>query len=161
LNFRAFLEYNPLHIPMPVGGNTVGVHNDGNRDGSIGSFLPTTWTGSEDLGVMGYGLPSVDLSTPSVSRRCRVRDVLNGPTYVYHDKRRRNDPSNKSPVKIIFDDGTFIEMPLPRFEDLWNSGTKICPSQNGKPGLLVQVTFQRNPMDRSPTASRVNSIKLL
>jgi hypothetical protein len=126
----------------------------------MGSFLSTTWTGSEDLGVMGYGLPGVDLSMPSVSKRCRVRDVLNGPLYVYDNKKRRNDPSDKAPVKILFDDGTFIQIPIARFEDLWNSGVKIRPAQTGKPGVMIQVTFQRNPADHSRMTSKVDGIRL-
>lgn len=158
MNFRAFLEeHNPLHIAAPVGGNTVGTHNDM----ATAIFQQSTATGSENLGNMGYGLPGIDISATSVPKRCRILDVLNGPIYVYHDKRRRNDLSNRSPVKIIFDDGTSIEMPVARFEDLWNSGTRLRPPRRGEPGLMVQVTFQRNPADQSPTASKVDSIRLL
>lgn len=157
MNFRTFLEYNPLHIPYPGGGNTTGKHNDG----ATAALLSSTFTGSEDFGNMGFGLPSTDLSAASVSRTCRVIDVLNGPTYVYHDKRRRNNLSNRSLVDIVFDDGTSVKMPIERFEGLWRSGTRIRPPEPGKPGLRVQVTFQRNPADESPEASKVDSIRLL
>lgn len=147
MNFRKFLEHNPLHIPMPMGGNTVGVHNDGNRDGSMGSFLPTTWTGSEDLGIMGYGLPGTDISLPTVTRDCVIIRVLNAPA---EDRpRRENDKSQKDLIRVEMQDGTNIYLPLFRYLDLMNSGRKI------KPGEKLRVTFMRNPSDTSRDASRV------
>lgn len=153
MNFRTFLEHNPLHIPMPVGGNTVGTHNDM----ATAAFAATA---SNDFGIMG-GLPDIDLSATSVARVSKVRKVLNGPSYVYDDKRRHNDLSNRSPVKIQMDDGTVIEMPIERFNDLWNSGTKIQPPSSKRPGTKLQVMFQRNPTDTSISSSKIDSIKVL
>ena len=49
MNFRQFLENNPLKIQNGFSQNTVGTHNDF----ASGTMLPSTWTGSEDLGVYG------------------------------------------------------------------------------------------------------------
>ena len=153
MNFRTFLEYNPLHIPMPVGGNTVGTHNDM----ATAAF---TSPQSNDFGIMG-GLPDINLSATSVARVSRARKVLNGPSCVYDDKRRHNDLSNRSPVKIQMDDGTIMEMPIERFNDLWNSGTKILPPSPRRPGTKLQITFQRNPSDTSISSSKIDCIRVL
>ena len=64
MNFRSFLENNPLKIQNSFSQNTVGTHNDY----ATAAFLPSTFTGSDDLGPMGYGLPDTDLRLPVVTR---------------------------------------------------------------------------------------------
>lgn len=152
MNFKSFLEYDQVRISVPSLGNTVGTHNDM----STGSYLPAAVSGSE---VPRSDWPSdrmnpTDLVIPKVERQSRVREILNAPSYVYRDKKRQNDMSNRDPVKIRLYDGTFIEMPIHRYDQMYRSGKKVLP------GCVVNVTFMRNPLDKSNSPSVVSGIEI-
>lgn len=132
LNFRDFfMESSGVRIHNQFNQNTVGTHNDT----ATSKFLPSTWTGSEDLGRFGYGLPGVDLEIPHVTRRARIREV------------RRNT----NPIVVRLMDGTTLYMSLDEFRRI-DSRTKLEPNRE------ITVTFQRREEDGSPEPSKVVSI---
>lgn len=131
LGFRQFMEQGEGRVYNAFGGNTVGTHNDS----ATGAMLPTTWTGSEDLGKFGYGLPGVDLAIPHVTRRSTIRSV----------------ERNKNPIKVQLMDGTAIYLSVDEFRRV-ESRTKLEPNRE------ITVTFQRREDDGSPEPSKVVSI---
>jgi hypothetical protein len=138
MNFRQFLEHNPLKIYFPSKGNTVGMHNDGNRDGSVGSFLPSTWTGSEDLGVYGYGMPGTDIQLPTVSVESAIRSIEG-----YDPK-----PGGKckDPIWITMMNGTRFSVPRKYFRANY---------KGIKEGDKLKIVFRRNPGYTGEEASRI------
>ena len=129
MNFRQFLENNPLHIPYPKGGNTVGTHNDGasghNNYNGGGAYLPSTSTGgSEDLGAYGYGLPSTN-----------------------------NGQKNKTDIVVKLEDGTRVEMNYPRFKNVSSLLMKKILH-----GEKVQVYFRRGELEGGSALSNIIQI---
>ena len=142
MNFRQFLEHNPLKMQASFSQNTVGTHNDT----ATASFLPSTFTGSEDLGIMGYGLPSTDLALPTVTRESEIMRVLNAPAT--KDHRRTNDKSQKDLIKVIMRDGTTIHLTFAEYKRI-NSRKPL------EPGQRLRVTFQRNPSESGKEPSKI------
>lgn len=145
MNFRQFLEHNPLKIQASFSQNTTGTHNDM----ATSAFLPSTWTGSEDLGVMGYGLPSTDLSLPTVTKESEIMTVLNAPAT--NAAKRINDKSQKDLIKIVLKDGTTIHLTYPEYK-------RISEKKKIRVGERISVTFRRNPFDRSGETSKIIAI---
>lgn len=132
MNFRQFLEHNPLKIQNSFSQNTVGTHNDT----ATAAFLPSTWTGSEDLGPFGYGLPSVDLAIPSVEKTSTIRSV----------------ERNKNPITVIMMDGTKLYLTLDEFN-------RIRSFKNLDKGEKITVSFQRSPGDQGQEPSKITGIR--
>jgi hypothetical protein len=135
-----------LKIQASFSQNTVGIHNDR----ATAAFLPSTYTGSEDLGVMGYGLPSTDLALPTVTRESEIMKVLNAPAT--KDHRRVNDKSQKDLIKIIMKDGTTIHLTFPEYK-------RISEKRPVEPGQKLRVTFQRNPSDSGNEPSKIIGVE--
>lgn len=152
MNFRSFLEYDQVRISAPSLGNTVGTHNDM----ASGTYLPAAVSGSETPRSEwpSERMSPTDLVIPKVERQSRVREILNAPSYVYRDKKRHNDMSNRDPVKIRLEDGTIIEMPVHRYDQMYRSGKRVVP------GSMIKVTFTRNPLDKSNSTSVVSGIEI-
>ncbi len=131
MNFRKFLEHNPLKIQNSFSQNTVGTHNDR----ATASFLPSTWTGSENLGPFGYGLPGIDLSIPSVEKTSVIRSI----------------EKNKNPITIMLMDGTKLYLSLDEFN-------RIKSFKNLEKGEKITVSFQRNPGDERQEPSKIIAI---
>lgn len=131
IGFRQFIEQGGIRVHNAFGGNTVGTHNDQ----ATAKMLPTTWTGSEDLGRFGYGLPGVDLEIPHVTRRSRIRSV----------------ERNKNPIKVQLMDGTTIYLSADEFRRI-DSRTKLDPERE------ITVTFQRREDDGGHEPSKVVQI---
>lgn len=131
LNFREFVESVDVKIYSSFGQNTVGTHNDA----ATATFLPSTWTGSEDLGRFGYGLPSVDLSIPSVTRKSKIRFV----------------EKNRNPIIVQLMDGTCLYMTADEFRRI-DARTKLDVDRE------ITVVFQRRGDDRGQEPSQVVSI---
>jgi len=129
--FRRFLEEYEGRIQNPFSQNTTGTHNDF----ATAKFLPTTWTGSEDLGAYSYGVPGIDLEIPGVVRKSKIRSV----------------EKSKDPIKVSLMDGTVLYMTLDEFNKV-DSRTKLSP------GREIRVTFQRREDDGSPDTSKIVSI---
>lgn len=129
--FKTFVEGGEARIHNSFSQNTVGIHNDY----ATSKFLPTTWTGSEDLGTYSYGVPGVDLEIPTVSRTSKVRSV----------EKRRN------PIRVELMDGTVLQLTLDEFNRI-DTRTKLHP------GREVTVTFQRKEDGTSPEPSKVLSV---
>lgn len=130
-SFREFIERSPEKIFNAFSQNTAGAHNDL----ATSKFLPSTWTGTEDLGDYPRGAPGVDLEVPSVTRRSRIRSVEN----------------KKDPIEVRLMDGTAIYLSLDEFNRV-NSRTKL------EVGREISVTFQRREGDGSPDPSKVVGI---
>lgn len=145
MNFRSFLEHNPLKIQNSFSQNTVGTHNDM----ATAAFLPSTFTGSEDLGVMGYGLPGTDLSLPTVTRESEILSVLNAPAT--RSRKRTNDKSQKDLIKVIMKDGTTISLTFPQY-------MRIRQKREIEPGQKLRVTFRRHPSDNGQEGSNIISV---
>lgn len=129
MNFKQFLEeHNPLKIQASFSQNTVGSHNDF----ATSTFLPSTWTGSENLGSFNHGLPSTDLNIPTVTRNSKIR---------YIEK-------NKNPIKIMLLDGTKLFLTFDEFNRI-NSYKKLDVGQE------INVTFQRQIGDKSLEPSKI------
>jgi hypothetical protein len=138
MDFRQFLEHNPFKIYSPAfTGNTVGTHNDGNRDGSMGAFLPTTGTGSENLGPYG-GLPGTDIQIPNVTTDSTVQSI--------EGDKPRPGKKCKDPIWITMMDGT-------RFAVSWDSFKRNYAGL--EEGDKLRIVFERNPGDSSPEGSRI------
>jgi hypothetical protein len=152
LNFRSFLEYDQVRISAPSLGNTVGTHNDM----ATGAYLPAAVSGSEmpQIDWPSDRMGSTDLIIHSVERQSRVKEILNAATYVYKDKKRHNDMSNRDSVIIRLWDNTTVEMPVHRYDQLYKSGKKIVP------GSMIKVSFIRNPLDNSNKPSEVSGIEV-
>lgn len=131
LTFRNFIEQGEGRIHNQFNSNTVGTHND--HAGS--ALLPSTWTGSEDLGPYSYGLPGTDLAIPNVSRRSRIRSV----------------EKNRNPIRVSLMDGTVIYLTLDEFRRI-DSRTRLEPDRE------ITVTFQRRDDDGSPDPSKIVSV---
>lgn len=131
MNFRQFLEHNPLKIQNPFSQNTVGTHNDY----ATAAFLPSTWTGSENLGPYSYGVPSLDLVIPNVVKKSKIRSV----------------EINKNPIQIAMIDGTKIYLTLDEFN-------RIKSTKRLEVGDEISVTFQRHPEDQGSRPSKIIAI---
>jgi hypothetical protein len=129
--FKRFLEEYEGRIQNSFSQNTTGVHNDF----ATAKFLPSTGTGSEDLGLHSYGVPGVDLEIPSVVRKSKIRSV----------------EKSKDPIKVSLMDGTVLYMTLDEFNRV-DARTKLVPGRD------IRVTFQRREDDGSPDTSKVVSI---
>lgn len=129
-SFRKFME-GQGRIHNAFSQNTAGTHNDF----ATSKLLPSTWTGTEDMGSYPHGAPGVDLEIPSAIRRSRIRSV--------------ND--RKDPIEVRLMDGTLIYLSLDEFKRV-NSRTKL------EVGREISVTFQRREGDGSPDPSKVVSI---
>lgn len=130
LNFRKFIE-DTGRVHNAFSQNTFGTHNDF----ATSKFLPSTWTGTEDLGSYPSGTPGVDLELPSVTRRSKIRSINN----------------KKDPIEIRLMDGTAIYLSLDEFNRV-DSRTRL------EVGREISVTFQRREEDGSPNPSKVVSI---
>jgi hypothetical protein len=137
MTFRQFLENNPFKIHSPAFmGNTVGVHNDGNRDGSMGAFLPTT-RGGDNLRIYGEP-PGTDMQIPNVPVDSTVQSI--------EGDRPRPGKKCKDPIWITMWDGT-------KFSVSWDSfRTNYAGLEEGD---KLRIIFQRNPGDSSPEGSRI------
>jgi hypothetical protein len=131
VNFRQFLEHNPLKIQNSFSQNTVGTHNDH----ATAAFLPSTWTGSEDLGTYSYGVPGVDLTIPNVVKKSKIRSV----------------EMNRNPIKLMMMDGTKIYLTLDEFN-------RINAIKRLEVGNEISVTFQRRPEDSGAEPSKIVAI---
>lgn len=136
MNFRQFIEHNPLKIQASFSQNTVGKHNDF----ATSAFMPSTWTGSEDLGTYGYGLPSTDIKLPVDTFRSKVATVMGaGPGDMEGSTQLAKDV-----VTIIFQNGEKVEVS--------RSNNQLKRFTNARPlkiGTEYKVTLYRNA-DRSP-----------
>ncbi len=146
MNFRSFLEYNQIKIYNQFSQNTVGKHNDK----ATAAFLPTTFTGSEDLGVMGHGLPGTDMSIPTVTKESEIISVFNAPASK-NNKKRKNEKSQKDLIKINLKDGTSIFLTIFQYN-------RIKSKKNLEPGEKIRVTFRRSPYDNDPSPSNIINI---
>ena len=151
MNFRSFLENNPLKIQNSFSQNTVGRHNDM----AAASFLPSTFTGSENLGPWG-GLPSTDMTLPVVPRDSTIYKVLNAPAQ--DEPLRVNDKSNKDPITIMLADKTKIVVGYDEYKRI-TSGRPFRLPSGSTPGERVLVSFERLPSDTSNTNSRITSFR--
>lgn len=131
VGFRKFLEDGEGRVWASFSHNTVGTHNDA----ATAAFLPTTWTGSEDLGVRSNGMPGTDIQVPSVTRRARIRSV----------------EKNRDPIRITLMDGTVLHLTLDEFRRA-DSRTKM------EKGREITVAFQRREDDGSADPSQIISI---
>lgn len=129
--FKRFVEGGEARVHNSFSQNTPGTHNDS----AVAKFLPSTWTGSEDLGKFSYGVPGIDLEVPTVSRTSKVRSV----------------EKNKNPIRVRLMDGTVIHLTLDEFNRI-DTRTKLYP------GREVTVTFQRRDDDSSQEPSKVLSV---
>lgn len=136
MNFKQFLEHNPLKIQASFSQNTVGKHNDF----ATSAFLPSTWTGSEDLGTFGYGVPSTDIKLPVDTFRSKVTTVMGaGPGDMDGSKDMARDV-----VTIIFQNGEKVE--VSRSNNQLKRFTSVRPLSIG---AEYTVSLYRNA-DRSP-----------
>lgn len=132
MNFRQFLEHNPLKIygsftSNPNGpSNTVGRHNDGNTNGDNGSFVSTAWSGSESNTEKPFVLPGIDLvkfpdidsiKLPNVSP---IKDESPIRSIEGHKPMPGKQPKN--PIKIILSSGREILMSFDEFNRAGGSG---------------------------------------
>lgn len=145
LNFRSFIENNPFKVHNQFSQNTVGRHNDR----ATASFLPTSFTGSEDLGYLGRGMPSTDLMMPTVTKESEIISVLNAPATT--GKKRNNDKSQKDLIRINLKDGTTIFLTLFQY-------IRVNSKKRLEPGERIKVTFRRSPSDTSQEPSNIISI---
>lgn len=129
--FKRFVEEGEGRVHAQFSQNTSGTHNDS----AGGALLPSTWTGSEDLGPYSYGIPGVDLEVPHVARNSKIRSV----------------DRNRDPIRVTLMDGTVLYMTLDEFRRV-DSRTKL------EPGRKITVTFQRRGDDGSPDPSKIVSV---
>jgi hypothetical protein len=115
MNFRQFIEHNPLKIygsmtSNPNGpGNTVGVHNDGNRDGNTGVFVSNNKPDIQSDSSPAL-LPGVDLLK-------LINPVVDKSTIESVDgdmPRPGSRPTN--PIKITLKNGRKILMTFDEFK---------------------------------------------
>jgi hypothetical protein len=131
VNFRQFLEYNQLKIHNGFSQNTVGKHNDH----ATAAFLPSAWSGSEDLGSHSSGPPGIDLVIPNVVKKSKVRSI----------------EMNKNPIVVMLMDGTKLYLTLDEFNRI-NSIKKM------EVGNEISVTFQRRPEDQGGEPSKIIAV---
>lgn len=131
MNFKEFMEQEGVRIHNQFSQNTVGTHNDR----ATGAMLPSTWTGSEDLGPYSYGLPGTDLEIPQTTRRSKIRSV----------------EKNRDPIRVRLMDGTVVYLTVDEFKRA-ESKTRMAP------GSEVTVTFQRRPEDSTDQPSKIVDI---
>jgi len=132
IEFREFLEQWEASVHNQFSQNQAGTHNDF----ATAKFLPSTWTGSEDLGPYSYGVPGVDLEIPTVKRSSTIRSV----------------ESNRNPIRVSLMDGTTLYLTVDEFRRV-NSRTKL------ESGKEITVTFQRREDDSGTAPSKVISIE--
>lgn len=130
MNFKNFLKI--------MEQNTVGTHNDFAYN--LGSFLPSTWTGSEiNPDKLLPHLPSTDVEIPQVVRSGFVQEI----------------ELNKNPICILIKDNnpdlTKIYIPYDRYKELPKAPTK---------GSRISVVFQRSPEDGSDSFSKIEKIEI-
>lgn len=131
MNFRQFLEHNPLKVQSQLSQNTVGTHNDY----ATAAFLPSTWTGSENLGAYSNKVPGIDLVIPNVVKKSKIRSV----------------EMNRNPIVVMLVDGTKIYLTLDEFN-------RINPIKRLEVGKEISVTFQRHPDSRGYEPSKIVAI---
>lgn len=145
MNFRKFLEHNPLKIygsftSNPNGpSNTTGVHNDGNANGASGYFASSDWTGSES-GTQGpFSMPSIDLvKMPNLDSI-----KLGGANYIKDDSPiesiKGDEPKPgelpKNPIEIMLKNGRTIFM---TFDEFNRAGGKERIKINNKLTWILQ-----------------------
>jgi hypothetical protein len=135
MNFRKFLEHNPLKIygsftSNPEGpGNTVGKHNDGNS----GYFASTAWTGSESNTDKPFVLPGVDLVKMPDIDSIKLGDVNylkdDSPIEIVKGDEPRPGYPPKNPIEIILKSGRRIFM---TFDEFKRAGGKEKIKKNNK-----------------------------
>lgn len=131
MNFRQFLEHNPLKIQNGFSQNTAGKHNDH----ATAAFLPSTWTGSENLGPYSYGVPGIDIVIPNIVKKSKVQSI----------------EMNRNPIIVMLMDGTKLYLTLDEFNRI-NSIKKM------EVGKEISVTFQRRPEDQGGEPSKIIAI---
>lgn len=109
----------------------MGTHNDY----ATAAFLPSAWTGSEDLGPYSYGVPGLDLTIPNVVKKSKIRSV----------------DMNKNPIVVMLTDGTKIYLTLDEFN-------RINAIKRLEVGNEISVTFQRRPEDLGSNPSKIVAI---
>ena len=109
----------------------MGTHNDY----ATAAFLPSTWTGSEDMGSYPDGAPGVDLMIPNVVKKSKIRSV----------------EMNRNPIVVMLMDGTKIYLNLDEFN-------RINSTKRLEVGSEISVTFQRSPGDLGQEPSKIISI---
>ena len=116
--------------------NTVGTHNDGNRQG--GGFMTSDQTGSEGVpGMEGHPLhmPGWDLGLPKVTKTAQIRFI----------------EKTRNPITVQLTDGTRMFFTIDEFKRI-----KGCEPEVGK---TMAVVFQRNPIDKSEAPSKIETIR--
>lgn len=126
MNFRQFLEHNPLKIygsltSNPNGpSNTTGFHNDGNRDGSTRSFVSSAWSGSEYGTEKPLILPSIDLIKMPDINSIKLIDAApikdNSRIEIVKGDEPRPGSLPKNPIEIILQSGRKIFMTFDEFK---------------------------------------------
>lgn len=139
MNFRSFLNSTGSQ-------NTVGTHNDA----ATATFLPSAFTGSQDLGILSKGMPGTDLELPTVTRESEILEILNAPATT--SPRRTNDKSQKDMIKIIMKDGTTLHLTLPQYG-------RINARKRLERGQKLKVTFRRLPSDAGPEPSNIINVE--
>jgi hypothetical protein len=141
VNFKHFLEHNPLKITAGFSQNTVGKHNDY----ATGAFLPSTWTGSETIEL--NGLPSTDLKLPIETFKSKVSLVKGaGPGDVEGSREKARDV-----VTVVFQNGNRIDLnrtsgQLKRFCSVrplsvgQEYSVTLYRNSDGSPGNILKVT---------------------
>jgi hypothetical protein len=132
VNFRQFLENNPLKIQNQFSQNTVGTHNDY----ATAALLPSTWTGSENPGLYSYGLPGTDIAIPNVVKKSKIKSI----------------EINRNPIVVMLADGTKIYLSIDEFNRI-NARKKL------EVGNQISVTFQRNPEDQGSEPSKIIAVE--
>lgn len=145
MNFRQFLEHNPLKIygsltSNPNGpSNTIGNHNDGNRTGSTGSFVSSGWSGSEGGTDKPFTLPSIDLikmpdiDSIKLANVNYIRDDSPIESIKGHEPKPGSPP--KDPIEITLKNGRIIFM---TFDEFKRAGGKEKIKERNKLIWLLQ-----------------------
>lgn len=140
MNFRQFLEHNPLKIQAQFSQNTVGKHNDF----ATGALLPSTWTGSETIEL--NGLPGTDLKLPIETFKSKISLVHGaGPGDMEGSRELARDV-----VSVTFQNGEKIELSrrsgeLRRFMRIKPLGVgqeyevTLYRNSDGSPGNILKV----------------------
>lgn len=126
MNFRQFLEHNPLKIygsltSNPNGpSNTAGVHNDGNRSGGNGSFVSSDWSGSEYGTEKPFTMPSIDLIKMPDLNSIKFRNINclkdDSPIQSVKGAEPVAGSPPKNPIEITLENGRKIFMTFDEFK---------------------------------------------